>query len=126
MTRRLLTGGLVLLLAAPLLPQEPVDTARIAKIKAEAVERGQVLDTFNQLANVIGPRLTNSPAHKRAVQGTSERLKQSGRSNVHSEPFDFGRGWTLEKFSIEMIEPRYMPLSGYPRAWSASTSGPVT
>ena len=52
-----------------------------------------------------------------------ERLKQWGLSNVHGEPFDFGRGWTLEKFSVEMIEPRYMPLSGYPRAWSASTIG---
>ena len=84
MTRRLLTGGLVLLLGVPVVAQEPVDTAMIAKIKAEATERGQVLDTFNQLANVIGPRLTNSPAHKRAVQWTSERLKQWGLSNVHS------------------------------------------
>ena len=33
-----------------------------------------------------------------------------GLSEVHTEPFQFGRGWTLNKVSIEMVEPRYMPL----------------
>jgi carboxypeptidase Q len=116
----------MLLLAVPLIAQEPVDTAAIAKIRAEAYERGQVLDTFNQLANVIGPRLTNSPGHKRAVRWTEETLEKWGLANVHTEPFEFGRGWTLERFSVEMIEPRYMPLTGYPKGWSASTPGPIT
>jgi carboxypeptidase Q len=124
--RRLLTCGAMVLLAVPLIAQEPVDTAAIAKIRAEAYERGQVLDTFNQLANVIGPRLTNSPAHKRAVRWTEETLEKWGLANVHIEPFEFGRGWTLERFSVEMIEPRYMPLTGYPKGWSASTPGPIT
>ena len=39
------------------------------------------------------------------------------------EPFEFGRGWTLDKFVIEMVEPRYMPLNGYAEAWSPSTKG---
>ncbi len=114
------------MLAASLVAQEPVDTAVVAKIRAEAFDRGKVLDTFNQLANVIGPRLTNSPAHKRAVAWTRETLEAWGLSNVHAEPFEFGRGWTLERFSIEMIEPRYMPLTGYPKGWSGSTPGPIT
>ena len=33
-----------------------------------------------------------------------------GMSDVHTEPFQFGRGWTLNKVTIEMVEPRYMPL----------------
>jgi hypothetical protein len=114
------------LLAAPLRAQEPVDSAMMAKIRAEGLERSKVLETFNQLTNVIGPRLTNSPAHKRAVAWTLETLKSYGLADVHTEPFEFGRGWTLERLSIEMIEPRYMPLVGYPRAWSPSTNGVVT
>jgi hypothetical protein len=106
--------------------QEPVDTAMIARIRAEALERSQVLDTFNHLTNVIGPRLTNSPAHKRSVAWTQDKLKSWGLTNVHADAFEFGRGWTLEKFSIEMVEPRYMPMVGYPKGWSPSTSGVLT
>jgi hypothetical protein len=117
---------LSLLLTVPVIAQEPVDTAMVAKIRAEAYERGKVLDTFNQLANIIGPRLTNSPAHKRSIAWTQDTLKGWGLANVHALPFDFGRGWTLERFSVEMVEPRYMPLTGYPKGWSGSTSGTIT
>ena len=48
-----------------------------------------------------------------------------GLSEVHTEPFQFGRGWTLNKVSIEMVEPRYMPLIGYPLGWSPSTAGRI-
>jgi carboxypeptidase Q len=124
--RTLLAGGVVALLTVAAFAQEPVDTAMVAKIRAEGMDRGTVLDTFNHLTNVIGPRLTNSPAHKRSVAWTQERLRSYGLTNVHAEPFDFGRGWTLDRFSVEMIEPRYMPLTGYPKGWSAPTSGPIT
>jgi carboxypeptidase Q len=116
----------VALVALPLGAQERVDSGMIAKIRSEGLERSKVLDTFHQLTNVIGPRLTNSPAHKRAVAWTQETLKAWGIGQVHSEPFEFGRGWTLERFSIEMTEPRYMPLVGYPRAWSPSTNGVIS
>jgi hypothetical protein len=124
--RRLLACGAVLCLTVPVLAQEPVDTAMIAKIRAEAFDRGRVLETFSHLANVIGPRLTNSPAHKRSVAWTQDTLKGWGLANVHAEPFDFGRGWALTRFSVEMVEPRYMPLVGYPKGWSASTAGTIT
>ncbi len=29
-------------------------------------------------------------------------------------------------YSGAMVEPTYMPLIGYPQAWSGSTNGPVT
>ena len=54
----------------------------------------------------IGPRLTNSPAHKRAVEWSAQQMKAMGLSEVHTEPFQFGRGWTLNKVTIEMVEPR--------------------
>lgn len=125
-TPNVLAWGLVALLTIPVVAQEQVDTAMVAKIRSEGYDRSKVLDTFNELANVIGPRLTNSPAHKRSVAWTQDTLKTWGLSNVHAEPFEFGRGWTLERFSVEMIEPRYMPLTGYPKGWSPSTSGVLT
>jgi hypothetical protein len=125
MMARVVTIVVVLLLVVSARAQQPADSGMISRIRAEALERPKVLDTFNQLTNVIGPRLTNSPAHKRAVAWTQETLKSWGLANVHTDAFDFGRGWTLERLSVEMVEPRYMPLVGYPRAWSPSTNGVI-
>src|SRR5207344_2229155 len=83
-------------------------------------------EVFNYLVTTIGPRLTNSPAHKRAVQWTMETAKAWGMSEVHAEPWQFGRGWTLDKISVEMVEPRYMPLIAYAEGWSPSTAGKLT
>ena len=44
---------------------------------------------------------------------------------MHLEPWKFGRGWTLEQLSVELIEPRYLPLIGYADGWSASTNGEI-
>ena len=105
--------------------QERVDFGTIEKIKAEGMERSKAVETFEYLTTNIGPRLTNSPAHKRAIAWTQEQMKAMGLNNVHAEPFQFGRGWTLTKVSVELVEPRYMPLIGYPRGWSPSTPGRV-
>jgi len=103
--------------------QEPVDTAMIAKIRDEGLNRSQVAPVFNMLVDTIGPRLTASPEHKRAAEYMRDLATRYGLSNVHLEPFDFGRGWELDKLTIEMVEPRYMPLLGYAEAWSPATSG---
>ena len=103
--------------------QEPVDRAAIARIKDEGLNRSQVGELFNHLTNVIGPRLTGSPAFKQAADWSAEQLKRFGLANVHTEAWPFGRGWTLEKLTLEITEPRYFPLIGYPEAWTPSTQG---
>ena len=75
------------------------------------------------LVDTIGPRLTASPAHKRAAEFMRDTATKYGLTNARLEPFEFGRGWELDKLTIEMVEPRYMPLLGYAEAWSPSTSG---
>ena len=103
--------------------QEKVDSAMIAKIRGEGLQHSQVMDVFNHLVNVIGPRLTASPAYKTAVDWCRDQLVSMGFDNVHLEPWEFGRGWQLEKLTIEMLEPRYQPLIGYAKGWSPPTSG---
>src|SRR5688500_2720525 len=98
----------------PLAAQERVDQAMIAKVRAEEQDRSRVLESFRMLTDVIGPRVTGSPAFKRAVDWTRDRLTEWGLSGVTVESFPFGRGWTLEKLTLEMTEPRYFPLIGYP------------
>ena len=105
--------------------QDRIDFTVIEKIRAEGMERSKVLEAFDYLTSVIGPRLTNSPAHKRSVAWTQDTHQAWGMSEVHAEPFQFGRGWTLDKVIVEMLEPRYMPMSGYPKGWSPATAGRV-
>jgi carboxypeptidase Q len=121
---RFLRNCLVPLLGLPLLAfGQASDT--LAKLRVEAMEHSQVVPVFDMFTVTIGPRLTASPAHKRAAEWTREWLASHGLENARLEPFQFGRSWTLEKLTIEMIEPRYMPLIGYADAWSPSTSGEI-
>ncbi len=120
-------GGAVVLGATVLAGQgpEPVDAGMVAKIRDEGLNRSQVGRIFSQFVDVIGPRLAGSPGYNRAAEYARTTLEGWGMSNARLEPFDFGRGWTLEKFTLEMIEPRYMPLTGFPEAFTASTAGEI-
>jgi carboxypeptidase Q len=115
-----------LLLTAPCSAQEPIHRDVIALIRSEAMDHSRVLETFNHLTNVIGARLTGSPAYKEAVDYARARLAAWGMSNVRVDPFPFGRGWSLEKFTLELAGPRYFPLTGFPEAWTPSVNGVVT
>jgi hypothetical protein len=105
--------------------QEAVDRDAIARIRREGLDKSTVLATFSHLVTVIGPRLTGTPEYKRAADWSRDRLAAWGLSNARLEAWEFGRGWQLERFAVEMVEPRYMPLMGYPEAWSASMSDVV-
>ena len=107
------------------LAQTPADRDLLAKIRSEALERSEVAPVFDMFTVTIGPRLTASPAHKRAAGWARDRLASYGLANARLEPWHFGRGWTLEKLTVEMVEPRYLPLIGYADGWSASTVGEI-
>jgi len=103
--------------------QAQVDRDMLARIRSEAMDHSQVAPVFDMLTVTIGPRLTASPAQKRASEWTRDRLQSYGLQGARMEPWKFGRGWTLEKLTVEMIEPRYLPLIGYADGWSPSTAG---
>src|SRR5437588_5008969 len=103
-------------------PNDPVQ-----RIRDEGLNRSQVMQTLNYLTNVIGPRLTGSTNMKRANEVTPDKLTEWGLSNAHLEAWGpFGRGWTLKRFSAEVVEPQAIPLFAYPKAWSPPTDGPFT
>ena len=90
-----------------------------ARIREEGLERSQVMETLSYLTDVIGPRLTGSPNLKRANEWTRDKLTDWGLTNAHLEAWGpFGRGWSLKRFSAQIIEPQGIPLAGYPKAWS--------
>ena len=93
----------------------------IAKIRDEGLNRSQVMQTLAYLSDVIGPRLTASPNMKRANEWTRDTLTKWGLQNGHLEAWGpFGRGWSLKRFSAQVVEPQGIPLIAYPKAWSPS------
>jgi hypothetical protein len=119
---------LIILLASPgtLLAQNPAGASPqpqpdpndpIQKIKDEGMNRSQVMQTLSYLTDVIGPRLTASPNMKRANEWTRDQLTKWGLQNAHLEAWGpFGRGWSLKRFSAQVIEPQAIPLIAYPKA----------
>src|SRR6185436_13623794 len=98
----------------------------LARIRTEGSQRSGALALYRTLTDDIGARLTGSPSHVRAARWVQERFAEWRLTDPHLEPYDFGRGWQFEKISVEMTEPRYMPLIAYPDAWSPGTKGPVS
>ena len=118
--------AVVLCLAAIVRSQEAVDLGVVDRIKSEAFARSQVMEHLRYLTDVHGPRLTGSTQFEEAVKWTTGRLTQFGLSNVHVERWPFGRRWSADQYSLELLAPQYMRLTAAPLAWSDSTSGPVT
>lgn len=127
MSRTSLALLLAFVVSVPLLGEEAIDEAVIARIKTEGFQQSAVMDTLSWLSDVHGPRLTGTPALRRAGEWARDQLTRWGLTNAALESYgSIGRGWTLERFSIEMTEPQYMRIIGYPRAWSPAIASTLT
>src|SRR4051812_27799149 len=112
---------------APAVVAEERKEDPIARIRDEGLNHSQVMQTLSYLTDVIGPRLTGSPNLKRANQWTHDKLAEWGLINAHLEPWGpFGRGWSLKRFSAQVIEPQGIPLAAFPKAWSSGTEYPIS
>ncbi len=129
--RKILRGraaiALVLFFAFTLFAQERVDLQMVQKIRSEEFNNSKVMETLSYLTDVYGPRLTNSPNWFKAANCAKDQLTKWGLVKANLEPWGtFGKGWSVNKFSLEMIEPQYEPLVAYPEAWTSGTNGVVS
>ena len=107
-------------------PVEKLDYAAIAQIRDEGLSRSQAMETLWWLTDRYGPRVTGSPAYEQAGAWAMKKMTEWGLTNVHREEFDFGRGWSLVRFSAHLLEPQVQVLIGLPKTWSVGTDGPVS
>jgi len=103
--------------------EEPVNQDVIAQIRYEGFEHSNVMDTLWHLTDVIGPRLTGTPAMLEANEWTKKQLSNWGLENTRLEGFDFGPGWTQDYISVFMTEPRRTQLYAMPISWHPGTDG---
>lgn len=95
------------------------------KIRSEGFYNSEVMHTLERLTDEIGPRLSGSPQMKAANQWTLEKLKDWGLENAYLDPFEFGRGWSHDSATINLLSPREVSLHGIPVAWTPGTKGEV-
>lgn len=101
------------------------DPAVVARFQDEAFQRSQIMDTIAWLTDVHGPRLTNSPQFRAATAWAQKRLSDWQLSNVHTESFPFGRGWSNERLVVRAVSPTPWTITAFPKAWTPGV-GPIT
>jgi hypothetical protein len=83
-------------------------------------------EIFSYLTDVIGPRLTGSPNCRRANDWTRDKVASWGLNNAHLEAWGpFGRGWSVKRFSAQLVAPQTIPLIAWPKAWSHGLDWPI-
>lgn len=118
---------ILIVLSFSALAEEPIDWEIVSEIKSEGFNNSKVMETLFYLTDVHGPRLSGSPNYKAASQWCVDQLTEWGLVNAKLEPWGaFGRGWAVERYSIEMLEPQYVNIIAYPKAWTPGTNGPVS
>ncbi|HEX4998998.1 MAG TPA: M20/M25/M40 family metallo-hydrolase [Terriglobia bacterium] len=106
--------------------QVGVDPNIQAKIRAEGMDRSEIMRTMHVLTDIYGPRLTGSPNHENAARWAIRQMESWGLVNGRLEPWDFARpGWLNEEASGQIVAPVKDNLVFEVLAWTPSTRGTV-
>ena len=129
MERRRFVRSIALVFLAALLSlqavaQEKLDLQMLDRIRTEGLSNSKITDLLIYLCDIYGPRLPDSPQYVKAGEWVVSKAKELGLVNAAMETYGtFGRSWELQKYYAAMIEPQYMPIVGYPKAWTPGTNG---
>src|ERR1017187_2627549 len=116
----------ILALSCVVFAQEKLDESVNARIRQEAKEHSQAMQTLHMLTDRYGPRLTGSPNHEAAARWVVKQMTAWGFQNAHLEPWDFGHpGWMNERAVAYMTAPVHENLKFEVLSWTPSTKGVV-
>jgi len=119
---RLALSLLALTAAAPLAAQSTVDTAGIGAVMDQALNRSEVMQNLEYLADNIGPRLSTSPAMRRANDWTAGRFTAYGLT-AHLESYEFGVPWTRGTATLRITAPFNREITAHSWAWTEGSRG---
>lgn len=137
--RQWLTGGAALALSPLIVPQSAraaIDFDAIDRIKTEGLraKSSKVMETASYLTDVLGPRLSGSPAAQTSGEWVVKRMREWGFDGAMLEPWPadtsgqnngFPRGWSNEKFYLHATMPLKFPITGMSVGWTPGTNGLV-
>src|SRR5438132_1969000 len=126
---RMTAAGLALALAgAPLAAQAPptipVDTTGVGTLSDQGMTKSQVMQNLQYLSDIVGPRLTGSPAVRQANDWTLRKFQEYGLDG-HLEPWNFGGTWERGAMWVRMTAPRAHDVVAASWAWAPGTNGKV-
>jgi carboxypeptidase Q len=111
------------LLALPLVGSaQAVDTSGAGALIAQAMDHSEVMANLRELSDVIGPRLSGSPAMRRANDWTLQRFRDYGLS-ARLESYPFGVTWERGALSLRLVAPFTRQITAQSWAWTAGTGG---
>ncbi len=113
---------LALFTAAPLTAQSQVDTSGAGVLIDQAMNRSEVMQNLQHLSDVIGPRLSGSPAMRRANEWTARRFRAYGL-RVALEPYQFGVTWERGSASLRLTGPFSRAITAHSWSWTEGTGG---
>jgi len=120
--KSLLSSFIAVVYAVPLGAQFGVDSAGAGVLIEHAMNRSQVMQNLQYLSDVIGPRLSGSPAMRRANDWTAQRFTTYGLTVV-LEPYDFGIPWERGTASLRVTAPFSRAITAHSWAWTQGTGG---
>ena len=103
-----------------------MDANVVNRLADAEFNHGQVMQIAAHLSDEIGGRMTNSPSMRKAEAWTSGKFREWGLQNVRLDPFEFGRGWEIERSTVRMTAPRTQVLKAIPVAWTPATKGALS
>lgn len=98
--------------------------ASVAFLLDEGTSRSHVAANLRYLTDVIGPRLTGSPAMRVANEWTAARMREYGMDTVALEPWPFGLSWQRGPITMRVVSPHPRWVSAASWAWAPGTGGP--
>lgn len=106
-----------------------VDTSGVGALVDQGMNQSQVMKNLQYLTDVIGPRLTGSPAVRAANDWTMKQFQAYGLA-AHLESWNFGGTWERGPMWMRMTAPRAHDVVAASWAWTPGTgakpaSGPV-
>jgi carboxypeptidase Q len=99
-----------------------VDTTGVGALIDQGMSHSQAMQNLQYLTDVIGPRLTGSPAARAANDWTMAKFKEYGL-DARLESWNFGGAWTRGPMWMRMTAPRAHDLVAASWAWAPGTAG---
>ena len=107
-------------------PGITVDTTGVGALIDQGMNKSQVMKNLQYIADVIGPRLTGSPAARAANDWTMKQFQGYGL-DARLEQWNFGGRWERGPMWMRMVAPRSHEVVAASWAWAPGTGGkPVT
>src|SRR6202142_1355223 len=125
------SGQIIPTKPAPLTPQVPTGTgvcsiekscAELAPAMIQSAQGQSPLEeNLRYLSDVIGGRVTGTPAADRAAGWAVEAFRRAGVDEVHTEKFTIPVGWSEGNPRLEILAPESFPVRLVSIGWSPAT-----